>query len=215
MGASQVVDLLVETATRAQDDAAVVPDGPLARLLASVATARVLLADALGTAAGAVPDGLDPAVTAPFEVPQTSPGVTPTALVTLVQSEDATGMAWEVVAARSSDGARADAEVRAAQHRQRAQDWAELGSVHGTGLDPRRSSYALPAALTQVDAEPAAVTAALATLESGLAQSYATLVVTAEASGRSALIDGLRDAARAATRLTGTVPAFPGLPERP
>ncbi|WP_155859537.1 DUF4439 domain-containing protein [Cellulomonas sp. KRMCY2] len=208
-----VVALLVETAASAQADAAAVPDGPLARLLASVATARMLVADALRVAAGLPLDGLDPALTAPFEVPDTVPGVPATALVTLVQSEDAIGMAWEIAAARTADDPRAYAEQRAEQHRERAQHWAELGAVQGTGLDPRRSSYALPAALTATASDPAAVTTALADLEVQLAQSYASLVAAADPDGRSALVDALRDASRASTRLTGVIPAFPGLPE--
>ena len=210
---SAVVALLVETAASAQADATTVPDGPLARLLASVATARVLMADALRSAAGLPLDGPDPALTAPFEVPDAIPGLSATALVTLVQSEDAVGMAWEVAAARSADDPRAYAEQRAEQHRERAQDWAELGAVQGTGLDPRRSSYALPAALTATAADPAAATAALAELEDELAQSYASLVAAADPNGRSALVDALQDASRASTRLTGVIPAFPGLPE--
>src|SRR5665811_2474838 len=50
--AAQVLDLLTEAAAAARADAGTVPDGRMARLLASMATSRLLLADALTVATG-------------------------------------------------------------------------------------------------------------------------------------------------------------------
>src|SRR5674476_1253680 len=53
--AAQVLDLLTEAAATARADAGTVPDGRVARLLASMATGRLLLADALTVATGGAP----------------------------------------------------------------------------------------------------------------------------------------------------------------
>lgn len=206
---ADVLALLGESAASAREDASAVPDGPLGRLLASVATARLLLGDALSAAAALPVDAAEP-LEVPAEVPT---GVTDRDLVLLTASEDAAGFAWEVAAARSQGDARTTAAARAAQHRARAAAWAVLAGVSGTGTDPRRSAYDLPEAL-RVPSPAADVAAALAALEDGLAGSYSTLVASAEPGSRDAVVDALVDAARAAAGLRGAtspVPALPGM----
>lgn len=223
--ATELVALLAETAASARADAGAVTDGRLARLLAAVAANRLLLAESLAAAAGLPAPAGAPATgadateggTAPgvFVVPATVPtGVRETDVTTLVQSEDAVGLAYEVVAARSADEARARAAARAAEHRGHAQAWAEAAEIAGTGLDPRRPSYALAPVLTDPAGDPAAVTAELARLEGDLAVTYASLVPQAEPGSRTPLVDGLVATTREHARLSGVTPVFPGLPEQ-
>lgn len=228
-----VVDLLAESGAAARADASATDDGELARLLASVAVSRFLLAERLAAVAGLEVPGppadpapdptaaptdptaeppADPAarlVDVPAEVPV---GMALSALQALIQSEDAAGLAWEVAAARASDEARDRAAARAREHRERAQAWAVSGELAGTGLDPRRAAYDLPAELTAAPDE-AAADAALAELEGDLATTYASLVAGTAAGTRSELVDAVLDAARTRAALDGVVPAFPGLTE--
>lgn len=210
--------LLEQTGTTARQDADDVPDGPLARLLASVGTARLLLAHELGAALAGAEDGTvppgptvdasDPLV--PHAVPE---GLVDRDVQVLVQSEDALGLAWEVAAARGSDAGRTQAALRAEQHRERAEQWARAGGISGTEQDPRRSAYELPAELTSPDADPTAFTAALAPLERALGAAYASLVASAAPGSRTALIAALVEVSGTVTSLTGAVETFPGLPE--
>lgn len=211
--------LLEQTGATARQDADDVPDGPLARLLASVATSRLLLAHELGAALTGTGDGavpVEPAVDTPdsFIPPDAVPeGLTQSDVQVLVQSEDALGLAWEVAAARGSDAGRAQAAVRAEQHRERAEQWARAGGISGTEQDPRRSAYELPAELTSTDADPTTFAAALAPLERALGTTYASLVAAAAPGSRAALIDALIEVSGTVTSLTGPVETFPGLPE--
>jgi hypothetical protein len=206
-----VLSDLVEGAAEARADAEAVADGPMARLLAAVSVNRSLLADALATALGTV---AGPTVT--FVVPETVPdGLATQEVAVLVQSEDATGLAWEVTAARSVDAAQRDlAAARATTHRDRAQAWAEAAGIAGTGTDPRRSSYTLPEALG--DLSPAENRlAALGEVEAELATSYMSLVAQAEVDARGVLIDAVLDTLR--IRVSGdaaAMPDFPALPEQ-
>lgn len=206
-----LVALLDESAASARADASSVDDGDLARLLASVAVARVQLADALAATA-AVDAATRPALE-PAPLTEVPAGVSDADVADVVQSEDALGYAWEVVAARRSADERTAAASRARAHRDRAEAWAAASGVAGTDSDPRRVAYALPAAVLDAAADPAAVTAELAALETALVASYASLVAQAEAGARSPVVDALLDAARGATALTGAAVAFPGLPE--
>ena len=207
--AADVLALLQTTAASARADADALADAPLARLLAGIAVGRTLHAQVLAAATG------QPVPTTSFTVPASVPAGLGAAEVTaLVQAEDALGLAWEVVAARSDDEARAAAATRAAQHRDRAEAWAVAGALAGTGLDPRRAAYALPAELLDPATDPSRVTAVLGALETGIAQDYATLVASADPGARGPLLDGLADAAAAALGQTGVVPTFPGLPEQ-
>ncbi|RYV52417.1 ferritin-like domain-containing protein [Pengzhenrongella frigida] len=201
-----VVTQLTQAAASARADAASIPDGPLARLLGSVATARLLLARQLA-AATAIEGPAVPEVSTPTSAP-TGPGLS--ALSDLVAGEDQAGYGYEVIAAKLSDAARTDASDRAAVHRARADQWATLLEIAGTGLDPRRSAYALPAGLD----DPAAAVAQAQTLELSLAATYAALLTATDAESRAVLLDGLTEATATAVAWGAPVPSFPGLPER-
>ena len=200
-----LVARLIATAAIARTDAAGVPNGPLARLLGSVSTERLLQARQLAAAAGLPAPGL-PAVTVPRSVPD---GLEPSALSSLVADEDEAGYADEVIAAKLADPARSSALARAGVHRDRAEQWAKIAQIGQTGLDPRRTAYAL----APLD-DPAVATAFAATIEGSLAATYATLVAAAAPGARLVLLDALTDAAATATLWGAAVPAFPGLPER-
>lgn len=209
--ADTLVALLDSTAASARADAAAVEDGALARLLASVAVARTQLADAVAGLAA-----LDPAsrpASEPAPLVGLPAGVDPADVADVVQSEDALGFAWEVVAARREGDERGAAAERARSHRSRAESWATAAEVVGTDSDPRRVAYALPPVLLDAAADPAATAAELAALEVSLVASYAGLVAQADAGERTPLVDAMLTAARSATALTGQTPAFPGLPE--
>ncbi|WP_309135096.1 DUF4439 domain-containing protein [Cellulomonas sp.] len=208
---------LVEDAATATTDADAVPDGPLARLVASVATSRAELAERLATAAGLpLPaPGEDTAEAEPTAAATATPTPTPAAradadaLAGLALAHDEAAYAFEVLAARRTGDARTDASRTAARHRAAADGWAVAAGVAGRPADPRRAAYALPAAL-----DDAAVLDDLARrVESAVADAYATAVAVAPPGGRAALVAGLRDAhAAAATRGAAPVP-FPGMPE--
>ncbi|WP_225754095.1 DUF4439 domain-containing protein [Actinotalea sp. Marseille-Q4924] len=207
-----LVDALAETSATATADADAVEDGTVARVLAAVATSRLLLGERLAVADGAPAEGADRAEPWPATAPAVLPeGVTETDVLPLVTAEDLAGQAWEVVAARREGDARAVAAERAVVHRERARAWAEATEVAGTGLDPRRAGYALPPGLLSGE-EPAA-TEDLATLETGLADAYATLVARAAPTQRTPLLAASADATAAAASLTGRLPTFPGMPE--
>lgn len=200
---------LVEGAAEARADAEAVPDGSIARLLASVSVARALLADALATALGTV---AGPTVV--FVVPESVPeGVTTQEVAVLVQSEDATGLAWEVTAARSLDAERDLAAARATTHRDRSQAWAEAAGIAGSGADPRRSSYTLPEVLGDLQALPEARLEALGEVEAALATSYMSLVANALPGARGVLMDAVLDTLRVQVSRGARVPDFPALPD--
>ncbi len=207
--AAQVLDLLTEAAATARADAGTVPDGRVARLLASMATGRLLLADALTVTTGGTAGPV-----ATVEVPSTLPaGMTEQDAVVLVQSEDAAGMVWEVAAARSADDVRQRAADRAALHRQRAQAWAEAAGVAGSGIDPRRSAYDLPDALTAEGGEPTELWAAVAGVEADLAVAYASLVAVAFADARDDLMDASLECTQTQVAIGMAATTFPGMPE--
>ncbi|TGY76924.1 DUF4439 domain-containing protein, partial [Cellulomonas shaoxiangyii] len=184
---------LVDDAAVAADDADTVTDGPLARLVASVATSRDELADRLSAAtalprpaAGAAADGAPDG--SADEADQATPGVTPgatasassspggeapgtgtAALVALALAHDEAAYGYEVVAARVSDDARARAVEAAARHRADANRWAATAGVAGRAGDPRRAAYALPGGLD----DPAVLDDLVRRLESGVADAYA------------------------------------------
>lgn len=203
---------LAEASANAHAAADEAEDGPMARLLGAVAANRLLLGERL---AAAVDGGTAPERPAPWTVDLGAtlpPDVPGSAALPLVTAEDLTAQAWEVVAARRDGAARASAAARAALHRARSQAWAEAADVAGSGLDPRRPSYALPAGV--LSGEPAAAADDLAMLEGRLAAAYASLVAQAAPGARGPLVAASADAAGAAAGLTGDVPAFPGMPER-
>jgi hypothetical protein len=203
--ADAVVAALTEAAAAARADVAVVTDGGLARLLASLSVSRLLSASRLATAAG-----LAPPVVPDVVVPAAAPaGVTGTDLATLVAAEDAAGYALEVVAAKHADDLRARAGARAVVHRGRAQAWAEAGGIAGTGLDPRRVAYALPGGLE----DPAAAAALVAALQTTLAADHLALVARVAPADRAALADAAAEATAQALVWGASLPALPGMPD--
>ncbi len=146
----------------------------------------------------------------PEQIPK---GLSAVALEPAIASEDALGLAWEVVAARSSGAARTAAATIAAEHRARAATWAAATEVAGTGLDPRRASYDLPETVLDPNADPADRLAAVAGLEDELGALWLDLVVAAAPGARTPLIDAFAAAAQHSAHLTGTVPALPGIPD--
>lgn len=228
---------LVDDAAVAAADADAVADGPLARLVASVATSRDELADRLAAATGlprptpaggaGTPDAEpSPAATSPAPTdpgagasatgtatPGTddagAPGAEPGALATLALAHDEAAYGYEVVAARRSDDARAQAAEAAARHRLDADAWARAAGVAGRPADPRRAAYALPPGLD----DPAVLDDLVRRLESGVADAYAAATAAADAGARADLVSGLREAHATATARGAAPIPFPGVPE--
>jgi hypothetical protein len=207
--AAPLVHVLTEESGSALADAQTVTDARLARLFASIAVARRLQAERLASSAGLEAPPW-PTPTPPTAIPT---GLSATALDPAIASEDAIGLAWEVVAARSSGAARTAATTRAAAHRERARTWAEVTGVAGTGLDPRRVSYSLPNAILDPTVDTAARDTALAGLEADLSALWLGLASTSAPGARAPLVDAFADAARTAADLSGTIPVLPGMPD--
>ncbi|MGY4646054.1 DUF4439 domain-containing protein [Cellulomonas sp. URHB0016] len=206
---------LSATASSAAADADGVPDGDLARLVASVATARSELTARL-SAATALPVPQEPAdatgdAAADTAAPTPGPdGPTAADLDTLALVHDQAGFGFEVVAAKLSGDQRGAAEAAADQHRGQSAQWARAAGSAGTPQDPRRAAYALPSGME----DPAVAQATARSLETSVGNVYATLVARVPAGSRAPYVDGLRRATVAA-RAWGAAPvAFPGLPER-
>lgn len=216
--AATVLDALATAATTARADADAAPDGDAGRLLASVWVSRTLLGETLAAAVAAAagtPEAVPTPTATPVTVPADPPlGVDVADLATLVRSEDAAGMAWEVVAARSADAARADAAARATLHRDRAEDWASAAGLARTDADPRRAAYDLPEALVVDGATAEAMGAATVGVEAALGVTYTSLVARADAGARGPLLDAMLDQVRRGLVAGTPAPAFPGLPER-
>lgn len=218
--APSVADVLEElaAATRtALTDADAVTDGPLARLVASVATSRGELATRLAQATGAEVPSLVPDETAEAD-PTPSPDSTAAQGDALSADEvgvlalvhDEAGYGFEVIAAKSSAERRATAQSAAAAHRARSEDWAAAADIDGSALDPRRASYTLPAGLD----DPTVASALGRTLETTVADAYANAVAQVGPGSRGTLIEGLRRATVDAAVWGATPVPFPGLPER-
>ncbi|WP_147793851.1 DUF4439 domain-containing protein [Cellulomonas sp. Y8] len=128
----------------------------------------------------------------------------------LVLAEDQAGYGFEVVAARLSDDARAQARSAAAAHRAAATAWAEAVGVAGTAEDPRRVAYELGGDLSSAEA----VRTFAAGLLTDLAAVHADAVLDTGAStaDRTAAVDGLRTSAVEALSWGATPTALPGLP---
>jgi hypothetical protein len=224
-----VVAALGDAAARTRAAAGTTADGPLARLLASVSAAQRVSAARLAEAAGVpAPRRTAPAVPTATPSPSVSPsddastpvatsspgagaeqtpeGLTADDLAALVASEDAAGYAFELRAARASGDVRRRLAERARVHRDRAQDWAVLGSLDGTDQDPRRVAYAVPG-----DLDDAAL---VRRLEQGLATGYASLVGTTAAGTRTVLVDLLADGALTLDAWGADPADLPGMPEQ-
>ncbi|MGO3485417.1 MAG: DUF4439 domain-containing protein, partial [Cellulosimicrobium funkei] len=198
-----VVTALVGAAGRTGAAADASPDARLARLLASVAASEHVSAQRLAAATGSTAAA---GLADPPPVDEAPGGVGAADLATLVEAEDAAGYGYEVRAAQSEGDVRTAAVARAAQHRARAQGWALAAGTDGTPQDPRRVAYALPDGTD---------TAALARqVESGLAQTYASLVAAAAPTSRTEAVALLADAWASAVAWGEAPVAFPGLPEQ-
>jgi hypothetical protein len=215
---AEVLEQLASATRTALTDADAVTDGPLARLIASVATSRGELATRLAQATGAEVPSLVPDATTPTAGPTPSPdpstpagdALSSTEVGVLALVHDEAGYGFEVIAAKLSADQRATAEAAAASHRARSEDWAAAAGIDGTGQDPRRASYTLPAGLD----DPTVATALGRTLETAVADAYANAVAQAGPGGRAPLIQGLHRATVDAAVWGATPVPFPGLPER-
>ncbi|WP_175559081.1 DUF4439 domain-containing protein [Sanguibacter gelidistatuariae] len=211
---AEVVALLAQSAARARGSLVTPTDPLLARLYASIATSQFESARDLAAQAGLE-------FTAPEAFTTTMPTTLPlnlsaSDLATVVRSEDSTGFAYEVMAARLSDDARTLATERARVHRARAQTWAELASLDGTSTDPRQVAYTLPTAADggSALATNETIAALAAQLEDTLATTYATLTGEVDADNRAAMADLLVDSRAAARAWGAPLVAFPGMPEQ-
>ncbi|MCL2466453.1 MAG: ferritin-like domain-containing protein [Micrococcales bacterium] len=216
--ATTPTDLLDQLATATSTAGAatdVVDDGDLARVLGSVTTSRgeltVRLAQALGVAvpktAPAARDRDDPVDTLPSVAgPLKRFGVQASALVL---AHDQAGYAFEVIAAQApaSSELRTTAVESAEHHRAQAATWARASGVDGTGDDPRRAQYQLPANLSD-----AATASTLAVdLERAVAQGAAAALAGSDPGARADILSDLRTASAAATTWGGTPQPLPGL----
>ncbi|UKJ64464.1 DUF4439 domain-containing protein [Cellulosimicrobium cellulans] len=199
-----VVVALVEAAQRTGASADAATDAGLARLLASVAASEHVSARRLAALTGSA--AADELVTTVPPVEEAPAGIGAADLATLVETEDAAGYAYEVRAAQSEDDARTAAVARAAEHRARGQAWALAAGTDGTAQDPRRVAYVLP--------DDADVATLARQVESGLAQTYASLVATAAPTSRAEAVALLVDSWASAVAWGETPVAFPGLPEQ-
>lgn len=201
-----VVARLEETAASARADAAAVPDGNLARLLASISTARLLSSRQLVALAGETSADLPPS--GPWEaVPE---GVDSGDAATVTTVEDQAGYAFEVIAAKLSGRAQTAARSRGALHRDRAQQWAVASGTVGTTSDPRRTSYALPPGLD----DPAVAVGLAQHTETAVAAAYADVVSWTAAGARSAGVDALAEVWITAVAWGAAPVAFPGMPDQ-
>ncbi|PVU81848.1 hypothetical protein DDP54_01095, partial [Cellulomonas sp. WB94] len=225
--AGQVLALLATADRTAAADAADVPGGSLARLLASIAASRAGLEAQLAAALGVpAPDAGSPAVATPADAatpgsPTSTAGapspaapqpadVPSTDRIGIVAAEDQAGYGYEVLAAKLDDPSRSAARAAAAVHRARAETWAQAWALDGTTSDPRRATYALPAGLD----DPATALALAQSLEVGLTTTYASAVADSARASRPELVAALLAASADAAAWGAPTTAFPGLPER-
>ncbi|RPF22121.1 DUF4439 domain-containing protein [Myceligenerans xiligouense] len=235
--AAAVLTTLTDAAARSATAADVCEDGPLARLLASISAAQTLavrdLAQVTGRkqpaytapvipgTAGESPEtpGADDAETGesdtetaaltPSARPTTVPaGLAEEDLLAVIVAEDSSAYAFEVRAAQADDeSVRERLADRARTHRRRAETWARVAGVDGTGSDPRRAAYELPGQdVTSKDVVLAA--------EGRIAAGYASLVGRAETETRAVAVALLTDSAITQRSWGAPTIPFPGLPER-
>jgi len=231
---TEVLAALVETGGSALTAADQVPDGTMARLLASIGTARGQLAGRLAAALGVpVPTlpGSGPstgasAAAAP-PVPDTTPTTSPTssapagagaglpdgldraAAIALITAHDEAAYGFEVIAAKLSGDQRAAAWAASRAHRDEADAWTTRAGLADTADDPRRPDYALP---TGMD-DPTVATALAARLEVAVADAFAVAVASTAPGSRGELIVTLRTASADSLTWGATPLAFPGMPE--
>lgn len=224
---------LVQDAATAAGDADTVTDAPLARLVAAVGVSRDVLADRLAAASGTtLPEAGQPGGIAPAPQEDASPTSGPAATDSPAAGQEATApgesagtppagagdlalahdeAAWTltVLAARSDEAGRPALLASAAAHRSASDTWARLAGVLGQPTDPRRSSYALPAAID----DPTVAGALPRTVEQAVAEASARVVAGAAPGARGDAIVSLRVATRAAAAWGAAPVPFPGMPE--
>ncbi|GEL94331.1 DUF4439 domain-containing protein [Cellulomonas composti] len=239
--AQDVLDLLADTSATARTDTDAVTDGPLARLLGSVATARAQLMTRLAAAADlpvpeqpadpaapsatptATPTGVssDP-TTDPTTDPATDPGADPGAEPTS-DSELPVDAIGDLVL--THDQAGYAFEVIAAHRADAAQDLAFAQAQRhraaaqswavAAGIDGTEQDPRLAAYALPAGIDDPDVGQALArSSEQAIAAAYANAVGAAPAGTRTPYLDGLRDAIAAAGAWGAAPVAFPGLPEQ-
>ncbi|MEV7973022.1 DUF4439 domain-containing protein [Cellulomonas sp. NPDC089187] len=231
---AELLALLGSTASSARSAAVQESDPQMARLLAAIAAARSQQAVQLASTLGAEVPGLaapdevaaEAAVTdtgsltstpgaadgsgsgdgSATDAPATLPAATLTALVV---AEDQAGYGYEVAAARLSEDARTTALADARTHRARAESWAQVAGIAGTGQDPRQVAYDLGSTPTEADA----VRTFCAGLERQLTDVYADALLEtgADSGDRVELVDRLREAALDLLTWGGTATALPGM----
>ena len=209
-----MVSLLTQSSSRSRGSLATPVDGSLARLYVSIAASQVELARDLASSAGiafTVPEAFGTAL------PETLPANLSTGeLTTLVRSEDSAGYGYEVAAARLPAESRTLSLSRAAVHRDRGQEWAELASVDETAADPRQVAYDLPdsadgsAPLSGVEV----IVPFAAQLETTLTTTYATLAGQVDPEERAIFLDLVVDSYATARAFSAPLQPFPGMPER-
>jgi len=209
---------LVDDASQAARDADAVPDPALARLVASIGVARDALADRLAAATGqARPEatadaGQDDATAEPTSAapePDSTTTPAPHSAAALALAHDEAAWTFTVLAARTGDDRRAALLAEAERHRAASDAWARTAGVVGRPTDPRRSAYALPAALD----DPAVADALPRTLEQAVADASANAVAGADAGDRADALTSLRTATAAASAWGAAAVAFPGIPD--
>ncbi len=204
---AEVVTLLAQADEVARADAVTVDDGPLARLLASIAASRSDLAARLAPLVGVDDPGAAERVAGFDDAPAQAEA---TLAAPVVRAHDEAGYAFEVMAARRPTATRAAAVTAAARHRELAQRWALAAGVAGKAGDPRLAAYEVPMDLGTAEAD-AVVAQELA---GALAQAHSSAVAGAAVGQREPYVTGLR-AATAEGRAWGTLAtAFPGMAER-
>ncbi|UJP38690.1 hypothetical protein [Cellulomonas palmilytica] len=203
--AQDVLALLGTTSSTARTDASTTDDGPLARVVGSVAVARADLALRLALALGE--DSPAPGVPDELVVPAE---VDPAVGGPLARAHDEAGFALEVVAARGAKDVRATVLAQARGQRARAEQWATAAGVSGTGEETRLGQYALPADL---DAD-GALTALVRDVHAGVGHAAAAALAQVPAGAREPYLDELRVAVERARVAGAPVQAFPGLPEQ-
>ena len=183
---------LATATTTALSDADAVEDGDLARLVASIATSRAELTTRLAQAAALPAPAVDPSAdgatappatdaATPAATPDPSAGPVPVAdLDALALAHDQAGFAFEVIAPSFSGDQRTAARAAASANRSDGERWARASGSDGTPQDPGRASYALPVGMD----DPAVAVTLGRTVESAVADAYATAVAAAPAGDR-------------------------------
>ncbi len=225
---AEVLEDLAAATRTALADADAVADGPLARLVASIAASRGELTARLARATGVEVSlaGADEAAAPadPSPSPTTSPtavsagvdGLTTDQVGTLALVHDQAGYGFEVLAAKLSGDQRAAARESARSHRAASEAWAAAAGIDGSAQDPDgRPTHCPPGSRTRPSPAPWP-----ARWRPRWRTRTPYAVAQAQPAARSSLIDGLRRATDSAAawgatpvpfRASGARPAADGL----